>query len=198
MKLALGLHPAVYFYGATGRYQPPAFLATISFLQWLDSNDLFSKFTKARNPFEEFLISHRYFTNQIVGKYGSGTRSLLPLATFYRTAFEKVADGADTDEVIAAMHAQPKLKFLRVMELDDIEYQKEFSRDTKSTVFLRDALQGALRCKICNARIHKKSISVDHIVRQEDGGGGNPNNAQLTHLYCNTGYKEQQVAAERK
>ena len=39
-----------------------------------------------------------------------------------------------------------------------------------------------------------KTISMDHAQRKQDGGTGSPDNAQLTHPYCNSGYKEQQVA----
>ena len=33
---SLGVHPAVYFYSATGRYQPTAFLAAVSFVDHLE------------------------------------------------------------------------------------------------------------------------------------------------------------------
>ncbi len=37
--------------------------------------------------------------------------------------------------------------------------------------------------------IVNNSISIDHKIRKEDGGLGNLDNAQLTHLYCNTTFK---------
>jgi hypothetical protein len=194
---SLGLHPAVYFYGATGRYQPPAFLATVRFIQEIDERDAFKKFTDGRQRFEEFLLAYRYFTNQIIGKYGSGTRSLDPLVALYRTILDCVIDNEPDSEIVKKLQAAPKLNFLKEMTEEDRTHNRNFSRDTKSMTFLRDALQKALRCKICNARIHKKSISIDHIVRKQDGGGGNPENAQLTHPYCNTGYKESISAKAR-
>jgi hypothetical protein len=38
--------------------------------------------------------------------------------------------------------------------------------------------------------VGSKSISFDHKDRKQDGGLGTPDNAQLTHHYCNGGYKE--------
>ena len=61
--------------------------------------------------------------------------------------------------------------------------------EKKSYSDVTDALKNALRCKICNARIHTNSITIDHITRKEDGGIGNFENAQLAHPYCNTTYK---------
>src|SRR5439155_1551466 len=72
---------------------------------------------------------------------------------------------------------------------EKVEYGRDFDSEAKSTAFLREALKNALRCQICQGFIHTKSISIDHLERKEDGGFGSPNNAQLTHPYCNTTYK---------
>lgn len=193
---SLGLHPAVYFYGATGRYQPAAFLAAVRFIQKLEISKGFQKFTAGRDRFEEFILSYRYLTNQIVRKYGSSMKSVEPLVTLYQVIIDGISDKKAEDEIVAAILEQPGLHALKVMDEEDLKYGKEFSRETKSKAFLRDAIQKALRCKICNARIHKKSISFDHIKRKEDGGTGDPDNAQMTHPYCNTGFKESQHAKE--
>jgi len=37
-------------------------------------------------------------------------------------------------------------------------------------------------------------MTIDHIKRKEDGGRASMENAQLTHPYCNSGYKEAQHA----
>jgi hypothetical protein len=88
------------------------------------------------------------------------------------------------------MKSHTELKFLHEVIPENIEYGKEFSDETKSAVFLREAIDKSLRCTICNARLYFKSISYDHNKRIQDGGLGTPDNAQLVHLYCNTGYKE--------
>ena len=59
-------------------------------------------------------------------------------------------------------------------------------------VLFRVSLEGAVRCSICGARLHQKSITVDHVQRKQDGGTGSVDNAQLAHGYCNSGYKESQ------
>jgi hypothetical protein len=66
---------------------------------------------------------------------------------------------------------------------------KDFNTSQKSAVYMKSALQNAPTCKICNGFIHKNSISIDHIQRKQDGGLATLDNGQLTHPYCNTGYK---------
>lgn len=64
-----------------------------------------------------------------------------------------------------------------------------------SAIYLREALAKELTCGICGARLHSKSITLDHIQRKQDGGLGTPHNAQLAHPYCNDGYKEKKSHA---
>ncbi|MFA5261206.1 MAG: HNH endonuclease signature motif containing protein, partial [Candidatus Omnitrophota bacterium] len=67
--------------------------------------------------------------------------------------------------------------------------RSDFNRDTKSKVFIQQALLSPLRCAICKGLIHKNSITIDHIERKEDGGLGRADNGQLTHPYCNSTVK---------
>ncbi|KAF3889104.1 MULTISPECIES: HNH endonuclease [Nostocales] len=66
---------------------------------------------------------------------------------------------------------------------------KEFSRETKSAAYIRDVLPGFPRCKICDAYLPSRFISIDHKKRKADGGLGTLDNAQLSHPYCNTTFK---------
>ena len=108
----------------------------------------------------------------------------------YQILFKELMDGNSDEHIISQMKLHPELKFLHEAIPENIEYGKEFSKETKSTAFLRESINKSLRCSICNARLHSKSISFDHKDRKQDGGLGTPDNAQLTHHYCNEGYKE--------
>ena len=66
---------------------------------------------------------------------------------------------------------------------------KEFSRETKSAAFIRDTLPGSPRCRICEGYLPSSFCSIDHKIRKADGGLGTLENAQLTHPYCNTTFK---------
>ncbi len=190
---SLGLHPVVYFYGATGRFQPPAFLAAVKFVEELDHvpNGFFD-FTKHRRVFEEYLVRHRHFANQLTHALGSRTRPLERLVLLYHLILDELKAGRSTDdELFARIASEPRLGDLKkIPEEPDPTKRRRFTGDVKSAAFIRDAIDSPLRCTICGARLHRGAISSDHKVRQQDGGVGDVENLQHAHPYCNTGYKE--------
>jgi len=187
---SLGLHPVVYFYGATGRFLPMTFLAVAGFMKELEKRNAFAEFTRIRSGFEDFLLENRGFVNQIGHEVIGGEKRVKATLLMYEVLFEELTRGGSKQHIIEQMRSHKELKFLHEPVAENIEYGKTFSVDTKSAAYLREAIDKSPRCAICNARLHFKSISFDHKGRKEDGGLGTPDNAQLTHPYCNTGYKE--------
>ncbi|MFD8793969.1 GmrSD restriction endonuclease domain-containing protein [Streptomyces vinaceus] len=188
---SLGFHPGVYFYSATGRFQPAAFLAAVAFAQDLVERRRLAKFTELRDQFEDFLVKHKYFLNQIVQAYGSLQRSLLPILEMYKILLGSLIDGLGEEETIERIRANPTPRLpVKVITEDDRKHGRNFSSETKNAIILRKTLDHSLRCEICQARLYLRSMTIDHKVRKEDGGTGDPNNGQLTHPYCNSGYKE--------
>lgn len=192
---SLGLHPGVYCYGATGRFQSTAFLAAIAFVQELETRKKFDRFTDHRKAFEEFILQYRYFVNQINKNYSRAGVALRPVSKMYDIVLNGVASGQGHAEIIGWIKAEKSLNAVKVATEDDIKYGRNFTRETKNAIFLREALAKELTCSICGARLHHRAISLDHKERKADGGTGSPDNGQLTHPYCNTGYKEKRAHA---
>lgn len=189
---SLGLHPAVYFLSATMKFHPGAFLAVIKFVQELKENDQFMEFTDVRADFEEFLIRHRMFLNQIGHTKGSRTRSLETLVTMYRIIFTEMLTGnKDAAGIVRKLQANPKLAKLTLEEEKPAgTRRRKFSSEVVSAGYLRDAMPGAVKCPICGARYQGRAASADHNERWQDGGDSSLENIRLGHYYCNTGYKE--------
>ncbi|MFD3841226.1 HNH endonuclease family protein [Streptomyces sp. NPDC058642] len=187
---SLGLHPAVYFYSFTGRFQPAAFLAAVEFVRELADKKQLTQFTRSRYEFEEFLVSHKYFLNQIVRRRGGWHRSVAPIHQLYKILLNGCAEGANHQEIVE------KLKDSRlpieVAGPDDYEHGRDFSGRAKDAIYLSAMLRDSTRCNICRARLHPRFSTVDHDVRKQDGGSGAPKNGHIAHPYCNSGYKEQQ------
>ncbi|MFN6487262.1 MULTISPECIES: HNH endonuclease signature motif containing protein [unclassified Nostoc] len=78
---------------------------------------------------------------------------------------------------------------IRTINQETHSSTQDFNTNKKSEIYIKDALQNAQKCKICQGLIHRNSISIDHIQRREDGGLASVDNGQITHPYCNTGYK---------
>ena len=187
---SLGLHPAVYFYSATGNYQPAAFLASVRFLQELEKAEELNVFTKRRDQFEEILVKHKYLINQIVRKFGAGQRSLNGVLRLLRHIFEGVKQGKQEAEIVPTLVEEETMAFLKPIVDFDKGINADFTRERKSAIFLTQALKAAVRCSICNARLHRKSMNFDHVTDKKLGGLGSEENARLAHPYCNSTFKD--------
>jgi hypothetical protein len=197
---SLGLHPAIYFYGVNGRYQPSAFLAAVELVKQLENKNSFTKFTKVRREFEEFMLRHKDLINQITYKLGTRLKTATKTDAFrggipkllylYNFVIEKLLAGKTESDILAEMHKDKQLSFLQPRTPKPSEATPfEFNTDEKSTVFLREALNNLNRCKICNGAIHVNSITIDHITPKREGGSGIADNGQLAHPLCNSTIK---------
>lgn len=186
---SLGLHPAVYFYGPTGRHSNPMFMGVMSLIgRKVSNNDqtFFNKFTVVREKLETILIERKDLIATILQKHLSAKR-----VEKHELFLDQLIDylhknyiPSDTDIVnIAGLNG-------KIVVGEFSELKKDFSDDDKSQVFIKSALSSALQCPICNGYLDvEKSVSYDHIKRLQDGGSGSANNCQLTHPYCNQSVK---------
>jgi len=78
----------------------------------------------------------------------------------------------------------------KVLALHRTKAGVDFKNETKSAAFIRQSIKSAVKCPICGGHLDpQKSMSYDHIQRKSDGGKGTVDNCDLTHHFCNTGYK---------
>lgn len=187
---SLGLHPAVYFYSATGNYQPTAFLAAVDLIEELLKRDGFNQFCVVRKTFEDLLVKHKVYINLIVRKYGSGYRALNALSRLYAHILTGLLNNKSEEEIIPSLGEDESLNFLGPIVDYDKGIRREFTKELKSKVFLKEALETAVVCAICGARVHRKSFTFDHIKNRREGGHGSEENAQISHPYCNSTFKD--------
>lgn len=186
---SLGLHPIVYFYSANGRYKIASFLAISALMLEFEAKSSFDQFTKVRKDFESLLIQADYLIQQIVRQRRSAQASFPIIKDFYLACIELLHSGKDISNTLDTLVASGRFGRLTQETVTLTTAAKPFSRDTKARAFIREALQGAPRCEICEGYLHRNAISIDHKVPKRDGGLGTLANAQLAHPYCNTGYK---------
>lgn len=197
---SLGLHPIVYFYATNGHHKTASFFAIVAFMLELESKDKINQFIKNRKKFEEFLLKYDYLVQQIVRKYRSALKAYSQMKDFFWLFLESLEYGHDETQTTELILKNKKFDYLTLTSRQpsinkEIE---DFSRETKSEAFISRAISSALRCEICGGYLHSHSISIDHKERKEDGGKGNVENAQLTHPYCNSGYKEHLATKKRQ
>lgn len=187
---SLGLHPAVYFYGPTGRHSSPMFMGTMTlFGRKLANNDpsFFKKFTRIRSNLEDILVSKKDLIATILQKHVSPKR-VDKYADFLDKVINQLYNGQIPSDLELVTMAGLDGK---IIVGNSKEYAKDFSDDVKSEVFINSALISAIKCPICNGYIDvEKSVSYDHVVRAREGGSGNIANCHLTHPYCNQSVKQ--------
>ena len=185
---SLSLHPAVYFWGATGNHRPSIFLAVISLTQEMIENEELREFTIVRARFEEFLVGNAGIGKQLLGKHGGWKKSVSPVKKLLRLILDGLKKGQTAQEIEAAIYGDPKI----ADGVDDFEMQtpeKNKWKEARQHARIKASLDSAVPCAICKARLVIADASDDHVVRKADGGAAKPV-SQLTHHYCNHGFKE--------
>lgn len=186
---SLGLHPAVYFYNERGKYSRFLFLGmTLLLTERVRSNDkfFFFKFTKARERVEQFLMGNKSLVGILLQNMAKGQR--IPRM---RDLFMYLIDGYYSDAKVDVQGAIAHLGLRgRIIDVEGLKTSAKFSDDTKSAIFINQALAAALKCPQCNGKLDPgKSISYDHTQRVREGGVGSVENGGLMHPFCNTGVK---------
>jgi hypothetical protein len=187
---SLGLHPAVYFYNEQGKYSRFLFLGMTALVaeKLRDNNATwFKTFTSVRQKVEEFLISNKSTIGLVLQNMSKAQR-----VPKMRDLFEFLVNSAANSEVLEIEKAIMHLGLRgRILDVNSPQVSPHISDETKSMLFIQNALAGALHCQICGGLLDpSKSVSYDHIIPVRAEGSGDIKNIQMAHPYCNTGYKE--------
>lgn len=189
---SLGLHPAVYFYTNRGRHNADLFLGVVHlFAQAVANNDtaFFKRFTTAREKIEKFLIEKKPLVTAVLQSIGSRQRVERVSELFARMVGHVNAGEDITEDWVIAVVGPRSSSRILVMAQESAAGPK-FAKETKSEIYLKQSLEKAMQCPICRGYIEPaKSASFDHIHRVRDGGLGTATNGQITHPFCNTGFK---------
>ena len=183
---SLGLHPAVYFYSSTGRHWEFILVAIVNlFSKAIRNSDdkFFRLFTENRRTLEEIFLKNKTLIGQANIAIRSTNRVQKWSELIDRTARGKLfTKSVAPDDILSALELKGK-----VVASDIAEVGSNFSRRTKSAAFLRDSVQKAMTCPLCEGLVlAEKSVSYDHVKAKSRGGTGALDNLQLTHPYCNS------------
>lgn len=128
---------------------------------------------------------------KIYEKHRNNKKSYKKISKLFWEIINNLKTGKTIDDTIQAIISTNDFNYLTINAVNQniSTSQRDFKTNSKSEIYIKDTLPNAPRCKICNGFIHKNSISIDHKQRKQDSGLANIDNGQLTHPYCNTGYK---------
>ncbi|SEP22549.1 Protein of unknown function DUF262 [Methylobacterium sp. UNC300MFChir4.1] len=183
---SLGLHPAVYFYNERGRYSRFLFLGMTSLIvEKIKNNDhnFFKKYTSARNELEKFLIANKSLVTNILQNLSKKQR-----VPKIKSLFDFLINRFSSSQPVTPEDAITHIGLsVRIFDVKAGDAGSAISDETKSMVFIRNAIATAIKCPLCNGLMDpQKSMSYDHIQRVREGGNGEAGNVQIVHPYCNS------------
>lgn len=190
---SLGIHPFIYFYSDIGKHKIASYYGFLLLIKELITTKKLNKFTRVRKTFEKVIYTYKFLVQQIVRKNRQSKKAYSNIKDYFLELINIIDEHPKFTEkdVVNQIHKIYKFKFLKTEIIDNEEasIKSNFSRGTKQQIKLTSLIHTLNRCAICGGYLDNRSISVDHIVRKEDGGTNSKKNGQVTHLYCNTTYK---------
>lgn len=184
-ECSLGLHPMIYFYSRKGNFKPAMFYAVFLFVKLLREKNKFNLFIKHRMSFENFIYEYDFVFDQINRNLRTSKKSATVVSSLLLQIIVELEEGKTIEQILE--NIKSSYNVLIEQPEEDLEIQE--NSKLKSETFISSALPNAIKCSICGGLIHTNSISMDHIIRKREGGDNNATNVQITHPYCNTGYK---------
>ncbi|MDE4913347.1 DUF262 domain-containing protein [Methylobacterium sp. 092160098-2] len=186
---SLGLHPAVYFYNERGKHSRFLFLAMVMLVaQNLANNNgnFFRNFTSARKELEKFLVNNKSLIGILLQNMSKGSR-VLRIKELLSFMIDEFSAGRAVSVEQAIIQAGGRGRVIDVTTANDAI---AFSEETKSAIYIKQAILSAMKCPICDGLLDPtKSVSYDHIQRVREGGRGDISNGQMVHPYCNDAVK---------
>lgn len=190
---SLGIHPFVYFYSDIGKHKIGSYYGFLLFMKELIKKKKLDTFIEIRGKFEQVIYQYSFLIQQIIRKSRQSKKAYTPIKDYFMEIMNIIHTHKEysVEEVITQLKRHSDFRYLQteIVDNDSVDVKSNFSRGQKQQIKLYTFISSLSKCPICNGYLDNKSISVDHIVRKEDGGTNSLHNGQITHLYCNTTYK---------
>jgi 5-methylcytosine-specific restriction endonuclease McrA len=151
----------------------------------LDKRNKYNNFIRVRGKFEEFLLTYDYLIQQMTRKYRGAYAAIPHVVDLYFEMMNMLSSNPNINHAVEEIIQLPKFNHLTLSAtIEEKDIFSNFTTDSKSEVFIKEAIKNGLRCGICNGFIHKNAMTIDHVIRKEEGGKGIVDNGQITHPYC--------------
>lgn len=190
---SLGLHPFIYFYSDLGKHKVGSYYGMLELFSKMITEKQFNKFIEVRETFEDTLITYNFLVQQIIRRWRQSKKGYREVAEYFSTLIDIIYTHKFTAprDVIDKLKELNEYKYLLtdIVDNEETSVKKNFSRGQKQQIKIQALMQNIPKCSICGGYVSPATGSIDHITRKEDGGTATLSNGQLTHLYCNTTFK---------
>lgn len=192
-KFSLGIHPFVYFYSGNGKHKIGSYYGFLVYVKELIEKRNINKFIEARSTFEKVIYHYSFLVQQIIRKNRQSKKAYVQIKEYYAVLVDIILNYPEYEEeqIVGEIRKDERFKYLQIEIVDNeaVSVKSNFSRGKKQQIKMNTFVTALPICPICGGYISTGSISIDHIQRKQDGGTNAMDNGQVTHLYCNTTYK---------
>ncbi len=192
-QFSLGIHPFVYFYSGIGKHRIGSYYGFLMFVKELIEKKKIDRFIEARCIFEKVIYQYNFLVQQIMRKNRQSKRAYTSIKDYFSLLVDIILRNPNYDEesIVDEIRKDDRFKYLQteIVDNEKICVKSNFSRGKKQQIKMSAFVEALPKCPICGGYISSNSMSVDHIQRKRDGGTNAMCNGQVTHLYCNTSYK---------
>ena len=192
-KFSLGMHSFIYFYSDIGKHKIGSYYGILQFIKYLIDHNKINDFISIRGKFEQIIYRYNFLVQQIIRKYRQSKRAYSAVKDYYVLIMRTIKNdpSLSIEEIVDRIKQEEDFKFLQteIVDNEEVSVKSNFSRGKKQQIKIQTFVKGLPKCPICGGYLDNKSISIDHIIRKADGGDNSAKNAQVTHIYCNTSYK---------
>lgn len=190
---SLGIHPFVYFYSDLGKHKIGSYYGFVLFVKDLIEQKRINDFISIRETFEQVIYQYNFLVQQIIRRWRQSKKAYIHIKEYFFAIMDVLLSNPDltVEQVVEKIRNSGNFGYLQTEILDNEEttFKGNYSRGKRQQIKLKALVENLPKCPICGGYMDTKSISVDHIVRKQDGGTNSLENGQITHLYCNTTYK---------
>ena len=197
---SLSLHPFVYFYSDSGNHLPSAFQAVVRLMHQMEMENKFVQFSVVRRHFEEFLIAHKDYIQQVHRNARGQMKGVDAIKEYFLFLINQltVFQGDDPIPYLIEKLKKSDLSYLKLpTEAKNASKKHTFPPSIKNAAFIAQKLKEATPCRICKARMPDYGMSHDHIEKSELGGPSTLANHGFAHRFCNTAREEILAAMEK-
>ncbi|MDE6208410.1 MAG: DUF262 domain-containing protein [Lachnospiraceae bacterium] len=192
-QYSLGVHPFVYFYSGIGKHKIGSYYGFLMFVKELIEKKKIDKFIEARSKFEKVIYQYNFLVQQIMRKDRQSKRAYSSIKEYFSLLVDVIHEYPkyEVEKIVEEVRKDDRFKYLQteIVDNEEVSVKSNFSRGKKQQIKMNTFVEALPKCPICGGYICSSSISIDHIQRKQDGGSNAISNGQVTHLYCNTSYK---------
>lgn len=188
---SLGLHPYTYFYNDLGGHKIGNYYGIIQMITLMNENiNKLNKFTENRATLENILIKYGFVFQQLQRKWRQSKRAYKEVGQFYLDLIDEISSGGEENDIINRISKKYDFLDFNIIDNDEIVKNANFSSGKKRLIKVQELASHLIKCNICGGYLNPNSSSIDHVIRKQDGGTNAISNGKMSHLYCNTTYKE--------